>query len=132
MREYISRVDKYANKLRKNMTSEERHLWYDFLCHNEYHFRRQQPIDKYIADFYSAKLRLVIEIDGSQHFEENNLLYDLHRTEAFKKQDIKILRLTNEQIRQKFSDVCALIEQTIADILQGKAIAGMENDGHIF
>lgn len=65
-----------AKSLRKNMTKEERHLWYDFLKAYPIRFQRQKIIGKYIVDFYSAKMKLVIELDGSQHFENQGIKYD--------------------------------------------------------
>ena len=70
-----------AKSLRKNMTKEERHLWYDFLRTHPVRFLRQKVIDRYIVDFYCHEARLVIELDGSQHYEEKMLLKDLIRTE---------------------------------------------------
>ena len=58
-----------AQRLRKNMTPQERHLWYDFLSTYPVRFRRQRTVGPYIVDFYCAAASLVVEIDGSQHFE---------------------------------------------------------------
>ena len=65
-----------AKKLRKNMTKEERHLWYDFFCTYPVRFSRQKVLGKYIADFYCASAKLVVELDGSQHFEDEGLMRD--------------------------------------------------------
>ena len=65
-----------AKLLRRNMTKEERHLWYDFLRQHPARFSRQKVLGRYIADFYSAKAQLVIELDGSQHYEEQNAEQD--------------------------------------------------------
>ena len=62
-----------AKNLRKNMTNEERHLWYEFLRDYPLRFSRQKILGKYIVDFYCAKAKLVIEVDGSQHFETKGL-----------------------------------------------------------
>ena len=70
----------FAKRLRKEMTKEERHLWYDFLRIYPVRFSRQKVLGKYIADFYSAEAKLVIELDGSQHFEEVNTEKDTERT----------------------------------------------------
>mgnify|MGYP002958130992 CR=1 FL=1 len=69
-----------AKLLRRNMTKEERHLWYDFLRQHPARFSRQKVLGRYIADFYSAKAQLVIELDGSQHYEEQNAEQDAART----------------------------------------------------
>ena len=70
----------YAKQLRKEMTKEERHLWYDFLRSSPVRFSRQKVLGKYIADFYCAKASLVIELDGSQHFDDPNIEKDAQRT----------------------------------------------------
>ena len=70
-----------AKELRKNMTKEERHLWYDFLRSYPVRFSRQKILGKYIADFYSASAKLVIELDGSQHYDYVNVSYDKCRTD---------------------------------------------------
>ena len=95
-----------ARKLRKNMTKEERHLWYDFLRYCKPRFRRQQIIGNYIADFYCSKARLVIELDGSQHLQPSSLVYDSHRTAYFQSLGISVLRYYNTDISQNFHGVC--------------------------
>ena len=69
-----------ARHLRKEMTREERHLWYDFLRTYPVRFSRQKVLGKYIADFYSAEAKIVIELDGSQHYEDCNIAKDAERT----------------------------------------------------
>ena len=69
-----------ARQLRKEMTKEERHLWYDFLRTYPIRFSRQKVLGKYIVDLYSAQARLVVELDGSQHYEEANKEKDAQRT----------------------------------------------------
>ena len=68
--QYRNDLKAKAKKLRNNMTKEERHLWYDFLKEYGVHFYRQKPIGNYIVDFYCARVRLVIERDGSEHYED--------------------------------------------------------------
>ena len=72
----------YAKYLRKNMTKQEKHLWYDFLSKHRLKWYRQRIIGSYIVDFYCSKLKLVIEIDGGQHLQKNNLYCDNVRTLA--------------------------------------------------
>ena len=132
MRDYKSRSKQYAKEMRHSMTPEERRLWYDFLSKHSCHFRRQQPIGKYIVDFYAVSLRLAVEVDGSQHFEEDVRLYDDARTKFLREHDIRLLRFTNEQIQRKFSDVCAAVERAIADIQLGDDVCGAEEDGHVY
>ncbi len=68
-----------AKEMRKNMTREEKKLWYEFFRNFEHCFRRQHPIDNYIVDFYCADLKLVVEIDGGQHYTEGGKMYDVER-----------------------------------------------------
>ena len=93
-----------ARKLRKEMTKEERHLWYDFLRHYPIKFNRQKVLGKYIVDFYSASAKLVIEIDGSQHYLEKEQLYDRERTEYLKKYNLEVVRIPNGEINNNFED----------------------------
>jgi very-short-patch-repair endonuclease len=70
-----------AKNLRKNATPQEKHLWYDFLSKYEVRFQRQKAIDNFIADFYCHQAKLIIEIDGSQHFTQEGIQKDRFRTE---------------------------------------------------
>ena len=86
-------------------------LWCLYLRkHPRFRFRRQEIIGSYIADFYCAQAKLIIEIDGSQHFEEEAMVYDAARTAFFTQQDLRVLRFTNADINQRFSNVCETIE----------------------
>ena len=99
----------FAKELRKNMTKEEKHLWYDFLRICPFRFRRQELIGNYIADFYCNKAMLVIEIDGSQHYESDALEYDRKRTDYFNSLNIEVLRFTNIEVDKNFEGVCEAI-----------------------
>ncbi len=100
----------YAKELRHNMTDQERKLWYLFLKEHEYKFYRQKPLGNYIADFYCHSAKMIIELDGGQHYEENTLSYDLERTAFFKKNGINVLRFKNSDIDKRFADVCSYID----------------------
>ena len=102
-----------ARALRRNMTKEERHLWFDFLRYCTPRFRRQEIIGNYIADFYCSQFRLVIELDGSQHTTPEAVAYDAVRTAYFKELHIEIIRYSNRDVIRDFDGVC----QTILDIL---------------
>lgn len=91
------------------MTKEEKHLWYDFLRICPFRFRRQELIGNYIADFYCDKAMLVIEIDGSQHYEPDALEYDRKRTDFFNSLNIDVLRFTNIEVAKNFEGVCETI-----------------------
>ena len=104
----------FARDMRKNMTPEERKLWYLYLKqHPCFRFRRQEIIGPYIADFYCAASRLIIEIDGSQHFDEDALAYDTARTAFFSANQIQVIRFTNADINQRFSNVCETVEHVL-------------------
>ncbi|MBQ3110688.1 MAG: endonuclease domain-containing protein [Clostridia bacterium] len=99
-----------AKNLRKNMTKEERHLWYDFLRTYPVKFLRQKILGKYIADFYCAKANLVIELDGSQHYEENGMENDFERTKFLEGYGIKVIRISNLDVNRNFEGVCEYID----------------------
>ena len=102
-----------AKNLRKNATPEEDHLWYDFLSKHAIRFQRQKAIDGFIADFYCHRAKLVIEIDGSQHFSEEGKQRDAFRTEILKGYDLQVIRFTNHQIHTNFQGVCAYIDAVV-------------------
>ncbi|MBQ9757475.1 MAG: endonuclease domain-containing protein [Clostridia bacterium] len=106
-----------AKSLRKNMTKEERHLWYDFLKNYPIRFIRQKILGKYIADFYCAKANLVIELDGSQHYENNGKKYDKERTEYLKGYGITVVRISNIDIIRNFEGVCMYIDDMVKQSL---------------
>ena len=104
----------YAREMRKRMTPEEGKLWCLYLRnHPKHRFRRQEIIGPYIADFYCAQARLVIEIDGFQHFSEDAMAYDAARTAYFTQQTLRVLRFTNADINQRFPNVCETIEHQL-------------------
>ena len=91
-----------AQQLRKEMTKEERHLWYDFLRAYPVRFSRQKVLGNYIADFYSAEAKLVIELDGSQHYEEENMEKDAARTAYLKGYGLRVVRIPNNEVSRNF------------------------------
>ena len=107
-----------ARKLRKDMTREERHLWYDFLRAYPIRFLRQKVIDSYIVDFYCHEARLIIELDGSQHFEERQKNYDAARTAAMERRGLIVLRFSNDQVIYHFPEVCQVINQQVQESLR--------------
>ena len=110
----------HAKELRKNMTKEERHLWYDFLRDYDVQFLRQKVIGRYIVDFYCAKAKLVIELDGSQHYEDHGLEYDAERTEYLKQYGISVIRIPNNVVNENFTGVCEYIDEIIRQTLNRK------------
>ena len=110
-----------AKMLRKNMTKEEKRLWYDFLRDYPVRFLRQKVIDNYIVDFYCHDARLIIELDGSQHGELQELHKDIVRTKRLEDRDLTVIRIPNFLIRKKFRDVCEYIDRTVKESLRGLA-----------
>ena len=102
-----------AKVLRRNMTKEERHLWYDFLRTYPIRFLRQKVFGNYIVDFYCSKASLVIELDGSQHFEPSEILKDKERTEYLESLGLRVIRIPNNEINHNFIAVCEYIDMTI-------------------
>lgn len=100
-----------ARALRRNMTWEERRLWYSFLRGCPGHFRRQQIMGNYIVDFYSDAFRLVIEVDGSQHYQAEGQRQDRQRDEALCRLGMTVLRYSNADIRERFPAVCEDIQR---------------------
>jgi len=110
-----SKMIPLAKQLRKEMTKEERHLWYDFLRDYPVHFRRQKIIANYIVDFYCAKANLVIELDGSQHYEREDIEYDKKRTEFLERFGLTVIRIPNNEIFSNFKGVCEYIDLTVTE-----------------
>ena len=108
-RKHNVKLTSNARLLRKNMTKEERHLWYDYLRDYPVRFLRQKVIDQYIVDFYCHDARLVVELDGSQHYEQEKQRLDLHRTEMIEERGLKVIRIPNHEISRNFSGVCEYI-----------------------
>ena len=106
-----------ARNLRKNMTREERHLWYDFLRSYPIKFLRQKILGKYIVDFYCAEAKLIVEIDGSQHYEDKGMEYDTERTAYLEQYDVRVLRIPNNEVNQNFSGVCEYIDLAVKQSL---------------
>ena len=116
-RKYNKALIPNAKALRKNMTKEEKHLWFDFLRTHPIKFSRQKVLGRYIADFYSAQAKLVIELDGSGHFTEEGEQYDKERTAFLEQYDLTIIRITNLKLQRNFNGVCEYINQIIEQSL---------------
>ena len=116
-RKHNARLTDNAKALRKNMTKEERHLWYDFLRTYPVRFLRQKVIDNYIADFYCHDARLVIELDGSQHYEEHQQVYDSIRTEQIEERNLTVLRIPNNEVFRRFREICEYIDRQVKERL---------------
>ena len=109
----MDRQTAFSRELRKNMTPEERKLWYEFLRNYPLRIMRQRPIDRYIVDFYCAKAKIAIELDGSQHFEPKGSAADQERDRTLAEYGIRVLRIPNNEVRQNFQGVCEYIDLEI-------------------
>ena len=114
---YNKQLVPFAKQLRKEMTKEERHLWYDFLRSYPVRFSRQKVLGKYIADFYSAEAKLVIELDGSQHYEDGNMESDAERTAFLEGYGLTVIRIPNNEVSKNFPGVCKYINTTVRQSL---------------
>ena len=103
----------YAKELRQNMTPWERKLWYCFLSRYPVRFQRQKCIDRYIADFYCFRAKLVIELDGGGHYEPESQRADEVRTGVLEQYGLSVLRICNLDIDRNFEGVCTLIDMEV-------------------
>lgn len=113
-------LTKNAQSLRKNMTKEERHLWYDFLRAYPVRFLRQKVIDRDIVDFYCASVGLIVELDGSQHYEDQGREYDERRTSVLQARGLEVIRIPNNELMKNFRGVCEYIDMIVQQRLQSK------------
>ncbi|MBQ7792881.1 MAG: DUF559 domain-containing protein, partial [Clostridia bacterium] len=104
-------------ELRKHMTPWERKLWHQFLKSYPIRFQRQKTIGNYIADFYCAKARLVIELDGSQHYTDAGVRSDNEKDIALNNQNLMTLRFSNFDVTKNFYGVCITIDQAVKERL---------------
>ena len=116
-RKHNSQLVPFAKQLRKEMTREERHLWYDFLRDYPIRFSRQKVLGRYIADFYCAKAKLVIELDGSQHYEDSGIRTDAERTAVLEAYGLKVIRIANCDVNRNFQSVCMYIDEMVRQSL---------------
>ena len=112
---YQEKLIPRAKELRKNATKQEKHLWYDFLCHYPVRFQRQKTIDHFIADFYCNAAKLVIEIDGAQHYDEQGLARDKERTAILAEYGVEVLRFSNTEVENDFRRVCTMIDSAVQE-----------------
>ena len=114
-------LTKRSQALRRNMTKEEAHLWYQCLCRYPVRFRRQYVIGHYIVDFYCHKAKMVVELDGSQHFEPGEMQKDAERTAYLQSRGIRVLRFSNLDVLQKFRAVCEEIHNEVVRVVPDAA-----------
>ena len=104
-----------AKSLRREATPQERRLWYCFLKDYPIRFQRQKSIGHYIVDFYCFRAHLVIEIDGSQHYELSEKKRDDERTKALEQRGLKVIRFSNREINLQFDAVCEAIDRIVTE-----------------
>ncbi|MBQ2960907.1 MAG: endonuclease domain-containing protein [Oscillospiraceae bacterium] len=109
-----SKLEK-AKSLRREMTEQERRLWYTFLRTYPVKIYKQRIIGGYIVDFYCASAKLVIELDGSQHYEDKGMDYDRKRTEYLNSLGLEVLRFSNADVNERFKSVCEMIDNRIKE-----------------
>ncbi len=114
---YNGELKENARKLRKNMTEQERRLWYCFLKDYPIKIYRQRVIGSYIADFYCSKAKVAIEIDGSQHYMDKGMEYDEYRTQAINEFGVEVIRFSNYDVNTNFDGVCLEIDNKICQVL---------------
>lgn len=110
---YDKKLKSRADELRKNMTQQEWNLWYFYLRNHRLKWYRQRIIDRFIVDFYCHAAKLVIEIDGKQHYTEQGIAYDVERTQVLQEYGLKVLRYTNQQLEDNFQEICWDIERNL-------------------
>jgi len=115
---YNRKLIPYARELRKNATKQENRLWYDFLRTYPVRFQRQKVIDGFIVDFYCYKAKLIIELDGNQHYTENGIAYDEERSNILGNYGLSILRFTNLEVDNNFYGVCMMIDEVVKKRLE--------------
>ena len=106
-----------AKRLRKSMTKEERHLWYDFLRSYEHRFQRQKIIGNFIVDFYCPEAKIAIELDGSQHYQPKETQKNLERTNSLAQYQISVIRIPNNEVMYNFRGVCEYIDLQVRQSL---------------
>ena len=116
-RKHNKELTHIARNLRKNMTREEKRLWYDFLKDHPIRFLKQKVIDNYVVDFYCHTARLIIELDGSQHYEPEGKLKDKIRTEKIESRDLTVIRIPNYEVNKNFRGVCDYIDMILRERL---------------
>ena len=114
---YNAELKDRSRQLRKNMTRQERHLWYDFLRDYPIKIYRQRSIDRFIADFYCSRAHIVIEVDGGQHYESNGLARDAERSAIIQNYNLAVVRVSNAEVDQNFFGVCEFIDRRIKEEL---------------
>ena len=110
---YNQNLVELARQMRQNPTPAERKLWHEYLRNLSVRVLRQKPIDRFIVDFYCASVKLVIEVDGDQHYTESGMIYDTERSAVLAGYGIEVIRFTNYEVLNDFDGVCQRIANSI-------------------
>ena len=130
MKDYNKKNIPLAKALRKNMTPWERKLWYDFLRNYPVRFQRQKALGNYIADFYCAKARLVIELDGGGHYTKEQARKDEQRTNDLNSMNLTVVRICNLEIDRNFCGVCEYVDRLVQNALpQSASLTAPSSEG---
>ena len=116
---YDGRLKANAQRLRRNMTESERALWYRFLRNYPAQFRRQKQFGYYIVDFYCGRAKLVVELDGSQHYDPEGAAKDRARDAYLRGEGLAVLRFSNLDVEAHFEAVCAEIDRVVRERMTG-------------
>ena len=119
-RKYNKELIPFARQLRKEMTKQEKRLWYDFLRDYPVRFTRQKVLGYYIADFYCAKAKLVVELDGAPHFDREAMQNDVQRDAFISGYGIKVMRFHDNRIDLDFPSVCSEIDRAVMGRMNGE------------
>ena len=117
---YNPNLKEASRILRKEMTPQEKRLWYNFLKAYPLRFNRQRPIYKFVVDFYCSKAKLIVELDGSQHYTECGIEYDEERTRILEKYGLEVIRFSNYDIDNNFEGVCMEIDRIVSEKINVK------------
>ena len=130
MKDYNRENIPLAKALRKNMTPWERKLWHDFLRNYPVRFQRQKAIGNYIADFYCAKARLILELDGGGHYTTEQRIKDEQRTNDFSAMNLTVVRICNLDIDRNFRGVCEYVDRLVQISLpQSPSVTAPSSEG---
>ena len=112
---YDRRLRERSQELRKGMTAAETFLWSKIRMKQVkgHWFYRQKPVGEYIADFYCPAAKLVVEVDGGQHFTDEMIEYDRERNEYMAGLGLRVLRFTNTEVLTNIEGVLEKIENEL-------------------
>ena len=111
-----------CKELRKSMTKQERRLWYEFLRDYPIKIYKQRSIDRFIVDFYCSRAHIAIEVDGGQHYSPDGMQYDSERSAVLARYGVTVIRITNEDVDNRFTTVCEQLDKTIKAALNNEPL----------